>query len=236
MPRPREDGPNQLEEQEVTRILELAASLQHRATGGKSGLTIRDVELAAAEAGIEPNYVRAASLLSSAEYDDAPAVKTLFGAPLVIHLALAVSHSKAALPKSELFEPLIQRALGTLRRVPLNNTLAWDATSGTQVTIVPEGKETRLTIDEDLGPVARTLFLGAAVVIGVLGGGLALSIGAALSAPAQLALALPGLFLAGSVLVARAAFARFYNRRRARLQRLVEELITQLARAGQSSR
>ena len=77
--RERPPHDDQLSEAQVTRILHLAARLQESQSHSEAGVTLADVERAAAEAGIDSKYVRAASLLLD-DSDDWPGLNAVLGA------------------------------------------------------------------------------------------------------------------------------------------------------------
>jgi len=232
-------------DEEVGLILKRAAELQRQeptlaAEGG--GLSLGELEEIAAEAGIDPRYLRRAA----EEVDTAAVplpgegVDRLIGAPLILHFERSLA---GELPEGgfESLLPEIQDAAeGYGQPSLLGHTLTWQSKSPNnertlQVTVTSRDGRTRIRIEERSSELAARLFGG---IIGGVGGGLGLGVGMGVGIgvlqSALFSVAWPVGVITGSFVIAR-TFYRSAVRRRQRvlrhlLDRLTETIETAVAR------
>jgi hypothetical protein len=228
-------------DKEVGLILKRAADLQRQDPAGTAGggLTVEELEEIAAEAGIDPSYLRRAAqeLDISATYlaDEAPTLLT--GAPLTVRLERTVV---GELPESELdrLVPDIQQAAdGHGQASLIGHTLTWRSnTSNTErsllVDVSARDGQTHILIEERLHGLAGQLFGG---LLGGVGGGIGLGIGLGVGlgalGSAAFAIAFPAAVIGGSYVMARSIFGSVARRRRRVLRDLLDRLTERVARA-----
>jgi hypothetical protein len=225
------DRPRTLSEDEVARILRLAGTLQESHSGGESDLTVPDLERAAAEAGIDPRYVRVASLIVSGGEEDWPGVHVILGTGPQLSLQRSIPKAVKR-PNAEELAAVIEGSLGSIRQLDTAaSALAWtSATSSrtTDVTLVFERDATRLMVSEDLTGLGRNLFTAMIAGVGVLGGGIAFAAVGAITGSPRASLVAAGCCLILSVVLARVMNRTLKTRRAARLTDLAERLLTRL--------
>lgn len=220
-----------LAEDEVARILRLAATLQESHSEGESGLTVQDLERAAAEAGIDPKYVRVASLIVTGGEEEWPGVHAILGTAPQLSLQRSIPKAVTRRNAEELVA-VIEGSLGSIRQIDTAaSAIAWTSTTSsrtTDVTVVLERDATRLMISEDLTGLGRNLFTAMIAGVGVLGGGIAFSAVGAVTGSSRTSLLAAGVCLILSVLLARVMNRTLKTRRAARLADLAERLLTRL--------
>jgi hypothetical protein len=224
----------QLSDADVSHVLRLAAELQHRASATASGLTVGDVERIGAEVGIEPKYVRAAALLSTATRHESRLVRTVLGKAPGIGIVVTFQGFVDAIDAEQRLERVMADAFGPMRRVhAFGSTLAWDSTSSrasaTRVTIIPGRDESRLVVDHDLSAVARNVFTAAIAGLGVFGGAIALAVVGATTNSPGLALGAVGTLLAASVVAARLVYGSLRARHVTVLNDLIGAVVAEFA-------
>lgn len=222
-------------EKEVGLILKRAAELQQNepasaAEGG--GLTLSELEEIAAEAGIDPRYLRraAADVDSGGSMLRAGKVSYFFGAPLIIELERTLS---GEFPEEEfsLFVPDVQEAAGTHGQASaLGKVFTWQSTTpqgerSLQVTVTSRDGKTRIRIEERLGNLAGQLFGG---MVGGGGGGVGLGIGLGVGIgalqSAAFAIAWPISIIGGAYFLARSIYTSTARKRQRALRDLLDRL------------
>lgn len=229
-------------DEEVGLILKRAAELQRQepaaaAEGG--GLSLGELEEIAAEAGIDPRYLRRAA----EEVDTVAApfrgegVESLVGAPLTLDFERTLS---GELPDDgfETLVPEIQDAAeGVGQPSLLGHTLTWQSTSPNnertlQVTVGARDGRTRIRIEERSSQLAGQLFGG---IIGGVGGGVGLGVGFGVGLGALhsvlFAVAWPVGVISGSFLLARTIYRSAVRRR----QRVLRDLLDRLTEAVEAA-
>jgi hypothetical protein len=220
------------DEREITKILERAAELQHRAPVERTdaaGLTLTELEQVAAEAGIDPRHVRAAA---TALDQEAPLTGALLGAPMRIELERTVD--REVQPAAyEALAGLIRETLATPGYPStLGKGLEWASANPQRVlrvTITPRAGKTTVRIEERLGNLVGGLFGGIVGGVGGGGGGAAIGVIGGALGDIGLGLAAAGLAVAGSFLLARAIFRSVARQRARQLHRLLDALSEQVA-------
>jgi hypothetical protein len=226
-------------DEEVGLILKRAAELQRQEPAGPAeggGLLLAELEEIAAEAGIDPRYLRRA-----AEEVDTVAVPLhgegvdrLVGAPLTLKFERTLSGELPEDGFEEVVIPEIQSAAEGYG-IPslLGHTLTWQSTSPDsertlQVTVSSRDGRTRIRIEERFSEVAWIMFGG---IVGGVGGGVGLGVGLGVGIgalqSALFAVAWPVGVLAGSFLLAR----RFYRSAVRRRLRVLRDLLDRLTEA-----
>lgn len=219
-------------EKEVARLLRRAAELQRELPGGRDpdeGFTLAELEDVAAEAGIDPRYLRRAA----AELEAAGA-PTLWSKVLGAPPAFAVERTVPGELPPAAFEHLIpvisSATLGQGTASSVGKTLTWSSrsdtnTSSQQVLISSRNGETLVRIEERLGGLAGAWFGG---LMGGVGGGIGIGAGGALGGALDsvaLAVAFPLTVIAGSYAAARAIFSAQVRKRRRRMQELLDRIV-----------
>jgi hypothetical protein len=238
MPTPIERG-RRFDDKQVSRILERAALLQHSeppgaAEGEPAGMTLGELEQVAAEAGIDPQHIRAAA---AAIENDVLVTGWLavLGAPTRVALERTVDRTVAS-TEYESLANTIREALANPGYVStLGKGLEWHSAHPQRavwVTVTPRAGGaggTTIRIEERFGNLAGGLFGGIVGGVGGGGGGAAIGvIGGALGSIA-LGLGAAGLALVGSYLLGRSIFRAVVRRHTQQLQRLLDSLTEQIA-------
>jgi hypothetical protein len=217
------------DEKEFALILRRAAELQERdATHApRSGMTLREIETIAAEAGIDPRHVRlAVQNLSSHE----PTLwRKVAGPPASIHAQRTVAGefdadalaSLVDAAQAELGRPGTARdVLGGLE------WMAKDSFGPVHVTARPRGGETRIQVSTDRKETAAVL-LSLLPIAGMIGGGVAGSV----------LVPVPEIVAAGMGLVAGVGAARvIWQTVVDRWQRRVRVILDRVASAAETAR
>jgi hypothetical protein len=227
-------------EKEVTRLLKRATELQRSlpVASASRGLTLSELEDAAAEAGLDPALLRQAA----AELDVGSLASAgsgigvqLAGAPLrtVIERTLP-----GEVPASEFatMVPLIQMAADAPGQASqVGNTMTWQSQNPSsprslQILVAAHSGQTLIRIEERYGALAGGLFGG------VVGGGTGISIGvggsiAGALGSVALAVALPLAITATTYLFVRRGFRSIVRRRRGVLEKLLDTLVDHAVRS-----
>jgi len=222
-------------DREIGLILKRAAELQQQepaATAEGGGLTLTDLEEVAAEAGIDPRYLRraAAEIDASGGFLFNEGMARVLGAPPTIKLERSLS---GELPAAE-FEALVPEIQGAAeahgQASLLGQTLTWRSSTpqnerSLQVTVTARNGRTRITIEERLHGLAGGLFGG---IMGGVGGGVGLGVGLGVGigalGSALFAVAFPVVVIGGSYALARTAFTSTARRRHTKLRELLERV------------
>jgi hypothetical protein len=228
--------PRRYSDDEVRRLLERAAELQHTDPSvPESGLTLPQLESIAREAGIDVAAVRRAAVeLETGAVARPPGWGAkVAGEPLTVTLERAVP-GEASAEALESLIPLIQAAADTSGQPSLaGRTLTWQGRDPSnvrelQVMVTARNDETRVRIQERYGGLAGAVFgsgvggIGGGVGFGV-GLGVGLGIGSTL-----MAVAFPITVLGLTYLGSRAVYGSVVRRRRETLDRLMLEIIESL--------
>ncbi len=226
---------------EVRRLLARAAELQEGGglAGRAGGLTLPELEAAAAEAGLDVAALRqAAAELDAQPGRGAAAAAAFAGAPMTIRLERVLPFEVPTTAFDGLL-PIIQSALPLRFQVSqVGRTLTWSANEPessrrVEVIVSVHDGQTRVVIEERLGAIAAGIFGG---FMGGFGGASA-GLFAALASTTGLAL-LPALMpvavLGGTYAACRYGFRGLARRRARTLARLLEALAQQLLRSEPS--
>lgn len=232
-------------EEEVGLILKRAAELQRlepAASGEGGGLSLGELEEIAAEAGIDPKYLRRAAdeVDSQAVPLRGEGLESLLGAPLTLKYDRILT---GELPQGgfEALIPEIQDAAEGYGQPSLvGHTLTWQSTSPNsertlQVTVSSGSGRVRIRIEERSSQLAAQLFGG---FMGGMGGGVGLGVGLGVGIgalqSALFAVAWPVGVISGSFVLAR-TFYRSSVRRRQRVLRDLLDRLTETVEAIMAS-
>jgi hypothetical protein len=222
-------------DKEVGLILKRAVELQRQEPASAmegGGLTLSELEEIAAEAGIDPRYLRraAADVDSGGSTLHPGKASYFFGAPLAIELERTLT---GEFPEEEfsLFVPDVQQAAGTHGQASaLGKVFTWQSSTpqgerSLQVTVTSRGGRTRIRIEERLNSLAGQLFGG---MLGGGGGGIGLGIGLGVGLgalqSAAFAIAWPVSIIGGAYLLARSIYTSTARKR----QRVLRDLLDRL--------
>ena len=221
-------------DKEVGLILKRAAELQQQepASGTEGGgLTLFELEEIAAEAGIDPRYLRraAADIEAGGSALRSDKASLIFGAPLSIELERTLT---GEFPEEEFSRlvPEVQRAAGGHGQASvLGKTLTWQSSTpqgerSLQVTVTSRDGRTRIRIEERLSTLAGNLFGG---MVGGGGGGIGLGLGLGVGLGLQsaaFAIAWPVGIIGGAYLLARSIYTSTARKR----QRVLRDLLDRL--------
>lgn len=232
---PIRPGGRRFDDEEVSRILERAAELQHHsplAPRETSGMTLAELEQVALEAGIDPQHVRDAAAALEREV---PATlsggRALLGAPIRLELERAVDGEIAPAAYEALAET-IRQTISTPGYVStLGKSFEWNSANpqrALRVTITPRAGRTVIRIEERFGNLVGGLFGGIVGGVGGGGGGTALGVIGGAFHSIGLALATAGAALVGSFLLARTIFRAVVRQRARQLGQLLDALVEQV--------
>lgn len=211
--------------EEINAILQRAATLQARQAPepAASGLTLAELRQAAAEAGIDPQYVEAAAL--GMGQAPAPGVPSgLLGAPLHLELERTLPGLIAPERMDE-----VTRAIRQAFRVPghvQQAGRAWEWVHGAargeqwQVTLVPQGDRTHVRVYGRHARQARMAFFPLLALAFILAINLPLALGSGPLLGSAIGL---GIVALGYVL-GRTAFGALFRQRERRVHRLLDQL------------
>jgi len=230
-------GPGRrFDDEEVARILERAAELQHRAPLAPpdiSGMTLAQLEQVATEAGIDPQHVRdAAAALERETRTPALPGASLLGAPMRLELERTVEGEIPAGASEALAETIRATIPNPGYVSTLGKSFEWNSANpqrALRVTVTPRAGRTVIRIEERLGNLVGGLFGGIVGGVGGGGGGTAMGVigGALHNIPAAVAAA--GVALVGSFLLARTIFRKVVRYRAGELHRLLDALAERAA-------
>lgn len=219
-------------DKEIGRILKRATELQHREPSAPAaGVTLADLEEIAAEAGIDPVFLRRAALEVDSTVGDSNFWTRVVGDDLTIVREITLS--------GELTEDGFERIVGTIQANSrehgqpslMGRTLTWRAetpskTRTMQIVVTSRDGGTHIRFEENLMQIASGLFggLGGGFGIGV-GMGVGVPIGLEVLGSALFAFAAP-LGLAGITLVAcRGIYRNVVKRRRKAVSDLFDRVV-----------
>jgi hypothetical protein len=226
------------DEKEVRRLLERAAELQGAAPAARpqTGLTLRELEEIATEAGLDVTSVRQAAL----ELDAGPepglrgAGRTLAGGPLKTTLEHTVPNDLDPAAFADLL-PLIQRAADVPGHASqVGRSLSWSSQNPSnlrqlQVMLTARDGATHIWIEERYSGLAGAVFGGGLGGIGGgIGGGMGGALGGALGS-AALGVGIPIVVITATYAVCRKVFGDVVRRRRRVLEQLLHDLVTRLS-------
>lgn len=222
-------------EKEVSRLLKRATELQRNVgvSPAARGLTLGELEDAAAEAGLDPALLRqAAAELDMGSLPEAGSGlgTRLAGAPLRTLIERSLS---GEVPTSAFASmvPLIQMAADSPGQASqVGNTMTWQSQNpasprSLQILVTAHGGNTLIRIEERYGALAGGLFGG---FVGG-GSGVSLGIGGAIAGAlgsVALAVILPVTITATTYLVVRRSFRSIVWRRRGILEKLFDTLVS----------
>ncbi len=223
-------------EREVARLLRRATELQRSEPSAPNpgGFTLSELEDAALEAGIDPRYLRRAAAELEAGGGEGLAEK-LAGAPIGFVLERVVPGELSEARFEELVPLLSAGTLGQGTASAVGKTLTWSSrsdsnTSSQQVLVQVRDGETLVRVEERLGGFAGGLFGG---LLGGVGGGVGIGVGGAVGGALGLpifAVAWPVTVITGTYVAARKIFQAHVERRRRRMQDLLDGIAEQVAR------
>lgn len=226
-------------DKEIGRILKRATELQHAAptSSGSSGVTLSELEEIAAEAGIDPTYLRRAALEVDAGIDDPSTWGRVLGAELTITREVTIP---GELP-TDGFEDIVGVLQGTTRLhgqpSMLGRTLTWRAETPSkmrtmQIVVTSRDDTTNVRLEENLAQLASGLFAGGTTGVGVgLGLGVGLPLALEVLGSAAFAVAAPLGAVGLSFIGCRAIYRAISQKRR----RANDELFERIVDAAQSS-
>jgi hypothetical protein len=229
-------------DKEVGLILKRAAELQQQgpSTASGGGLSLRELEEIAAEAGIDTSSLRraAAELDAGKAATHNEAAARFLGGPPTIRYERTLNGELSAESLERLVMPIQRAAESHGQAGVLGQTLTWQSKSSDdlrslQVIVASRNGRTRVSIEERLGSFAASIFggiMGGAGVGGGLGIGLGVGIGALGSA--FFAIAFPIGALSGTFLLARTIFGSTVRRRQRVLRELLDQLTEEVEAAG----
>jgi hypothetical protein len=221
--------------EEAREILGRAAKLQHEegltAPEVDAGLTLDELQQAAAEAGIDPTYVAEAA----AQYrvQPAPATSGLFGASSSYDLLLTLNGEV----KPEAFpqlRSLILQAMGhedmDSPRTPRSsgkhpNRLTWNHGTLNQITVTPSSGKTEIRARGRWKSMSVAIY-GGIILCGLLAGALVASL-SVLSLPGTLAVF--GVSLVAAFASARTLWSRWAGQARAKLNAAAQAIARRIA-------
>lgn len=230
-------------DKEVGLILKRAAELQRQEPAAGTdggGLTLPELEEIAAEAGIDPRYLRraAAEVDSGGAKFESGKASYFLGAPLTIELERTLT---GEVPEEEfsIFVPDIQQAAGGHGQASaLGRTFTWQSSTPSgerslQVTVTSRDGKTRIRIEERLSNLAGQLFGG---MLGGGGGGIGLGIGLGVGIgalqSAAFAIAWPVSIIGGAYLLARSIYTSTARKRQRVLRDLLDRLTEHIERVS----
>lgn len=232
-------------EDEVGRLLERATEIQRRegsTAASAGGLTLRELEEIAAEAGIDPQLLRrAASELDAGEAPPTTVLDRVMGAsPTILFERRVPGRLSPAGLEAIVVE--IQSALGVLGQPSLvGNTLTWRSetpnnTRSLQIVVASRAGETYIRIEEQLNQLAGGLFGGLMGGVGCgVGFGVGFGVGLGALGSVLFAATFPPGVIAASYVAARISFTTVARQRRAILGDLVQRLSDAVTDAAQAS-
>lgn len=212
----------------LKRATELSQSAPEPTEGG--GLTIEDLEDIAAEAGIDPRYLRDAAAELDTRGPTPEGAERLLGGPLMVELERRVQGEVPEDRWDDVIHEISRAADGQGHPSVIGRTLSWVLSDPNrqrflQVTVSNREGETVIRIEERMQQLAGAIYGG---LIGGMGGGLGLGVGLGVGigalGSAVFATVFPITVIAGSVWAARTAFGSTANKRRRSLTTLLDRL------------
>lgn len=230
---PIRPGGRRFDDEEVSRILERAAELQHRAPLAPretAGMTLAELEQVAVEAGIDPQHVRDAA--AALERPASVAGGAVLGAPMRLELERVVDGEISPAAYEALAETIRQTISSQGYVSTVGKSFEWNSANpqrALRVTITPRAGRTVIRIEERFGNLVGGLFGGIVGGVGGGGGGTALGVIGGAFHNLGLALATAGAMLVGSFLLARTIFRGMVRQRTRQLGQLLDALVEQTA-------
>ncbi|MDX1495191.1 MAG: hypothetical protein R3253_14075 [Longimicrobiales bacterium] len=233
-------------DEEIGRILKRATELQHREPQAPpAGVTLSELEEIAAEAGIDPSYLRRAALEVEAGHADPTIWSRLLGAELGLFRETTL--------RGEVGDDGFERIVTAIQAASkehgqpslLGRTLTWRAetaskTRTVQVVVTSRDGKTHIRVEENLNQMASGLFAGVMVGGGVgIGMGVGLPLGLEVLGSVLFATLAPVGTVVLGYISARAIYRQLVgNRRRAMdalFDRVVQEAEASIAAGGERS-
>ncbi|HUP52051.1 MAG TPA: hypothetical protein VM198_06210 [Longimicrobiales bacterium] len=222
-------GQRRYTEQEIGRILKRATEIQvaEPSSAGAAGMTLRELEDIAAEAGIDPLDLRRAALELEGGGGERRFWSRLVGQPLELSLEAAVPGELGAVG-FERIVPVIQQVARDHGQASLvGRTLTWqsepgDATRSTMVVVTVRAGETRIRVEERLVGLAKQLFGG---LVGGAGTGVGVGVGVGVGIGALGSALFATVFPLGAVGIAYIAAREAYRLRVGERRRLLGTLL-----------
>jgi len=221
-------------DKEVGLILKRAAELQSQGQGSAAGggLSLRELEEIAAEAGIDPGSLRrAAEELDAgraAMHDEAAA--RFLGGPATIRYERKLKGEISGESLELLVVPIQRAAEAHGQGGVLGGTLSWqykssDGARSLQVIVASRAGRTRISIEERNAGMAWGVF-GGIMGGGGMGVGLGVGLGVGIGAlgSALFSVAFPLAVLGGSYFISRSVFGSVVGRRQRLLRKLLDDL------------
>lgn len=222
-------------EKEVSRLLKRASELQRSSpsTPNPAGLTLRELEDIAREAGLDPVLLRQAAVeLDSRNVGSGTAARWL-GGPVRLTIERTI---EGEVDENVFFNIILlfENAFGGPGQVGyVGRTFSWTSTrpnSGRtqQVRISSRDGQTSIRIEENFGQLAGGLYGG---VLGGVGGGVGIGVGATLGGvlgSAALAVGFPLVIIGGCYAILRRSFGAYIARRKQILDQLMVDIIAAL--------
>lgn len=233
MTEPNNHLPRVYGEQEIGRILKRATELQHSAPSAPAaGLTLADLEEIAAEAGIDPVYLRRAALELDSGVSDSSVWSRVVGDELLLVRDVTLPGELS----DDGFERILS-AIQTHTRLHgqpslLGRTLTWRAetqskTRTIQIVITTRDGRTNIRVEENLAQLASGLVAGVTSGVGIgVGLGVGVTVGVGIGSVA-LAVAAPLGIVALSFLGSREIYRNVTGRRRRAIDRLLDRIVAE---------
>ena len=229
-------------DKEVGLILKRAAELQSQepASAAGGGLSLRELEEIAAEAGIDPGSLRRAAAEldagKAAMHDEAAA--RFLGGPPTIRYGRTLHGELSTESLEKLVVPIQRAAESHGQAGVLGGTLTWQSKSSDemrslQVTVASRNGRTRINIEERLAGLAGGIFGGIMGGGGVgVGVGVGLGVGIGALGSALFSVAFPIGALGGAYWLSRSIFGSVVRRRQRVLRELLDQLTDEVETAG----
>ena len=225
-------------DKEIGRILKRATDLQHREPSAPAaGLTLEELEEIAAEAGIDPRYLRRAALEVDARIHEGSMWTTVVGDDLMLVREIELA---GELPDSG-FERIVT-AIQTQSREHgqpslLGKTLTWRAETANksrtiQIVVSARDGHTLIRLEENLTQLAAGLFAGTTAGFGIgVGVGVGLPIALEVIGSVLFAVAAPVGIVGISYIASRAIYREVVRRRNRAIDDLFDRAVAE-ARAS----
>jgi hypothetical protein len=221
------------DEREIGRILKRATELQHAepSAPSASGVTLTELEEIAAEAGIDPTYLRRAALDIDSGATDRSFWATVVGEDILLNRAVTLP--------GELSDDGFERIVATIQTQTrlhgqpslLGRTLTWGAETANksrtlQIVVTSRDGRTDIRLEENLGQLAAGLFAGMTSGFGIGAGmGVGLPIGLKLLGSVAFAIAAPVGVMGLAYLGSRAIYRAIVRRRRQAISHLFDRVV-----------
>lgn len=225
-------------DQEIGKILKRATELQHREPNAPpAGVTLAELEEIAAEAGIDPAYLRRAALEVDSGFHDSTLWTTLLGEELVLVRELTLP----GVIGDDGFEQIVAVIQANSREHGqpslLGRTLTWRAETSSktrtiQVVVTSRDGQTQIRLEENLTQMAVGLFAGNTIGVGVgFGLGIGVPVGLQVLGSALFAVAAPLGFIGISYVASRAIYRAVVRNRNRRTGDLFDRIVAEASAA-----